>query len=164
MVLAGVVGRPHGLDGSFYVNAPRPELLGEGSTLEVGGVATTVVRRAGTDAHPIVRVAHCGDRNAAEVLRGLELTHHLAQPAALAAEEYRADELEGARVVDGDREIGVVRQLIGLPSCECLSVARAGGGSDLLVPLVRDAIRSIDVAAGVIEVDSGFLGEAGPHS
>ena len=34
-----------------------------------------------------------------------------------------------------------MRRLLALPSCECLEVARAGGGADLLVPLVRDAIR-----------------------
>jgi ribosomal 30S subunit maturation factor RimM len=39
-------------------------------------------------------------------------------------------------------------------------VARAQGGGDLLVPLVRDAIRSVDPAAGRIDVDLRFLGEA----
>ena len=32
--------------------------------------------------------------------------------------------------------------------------------AELLVPLVRDAIRSIDVAARRIDVDLGFLGES----
>jgi ribosomal 30S subunit maturation factor RimM len=38
-------------------------------------------------------------------------------------------------------------------------VTRGDGGADLLVPLVRDAIRSIDVQLGVIEVNRSFLGE-----
>jgi 16S rRNA processing protein RimM len=33
------------------------------------------------------------------------------------------------------------------------------GAPDLLVPLVRDAVRSVDVAARRIDVDSAFLGE-----
>jgi len=45
-----------------------------------------------------------------------------------------------------------------LPSCEVLEVDRPDG-SELLVPLVRDAIRSIDVAARRIDVDLRFLGE-----
>ena len=53
-----------------------------------------------------------------------------------------------------------VRRLLALPSCECLEVERAGGGGDLLVPLVRDAIRGVDVSAGRIDVDLRFLGEA----
>jgi 16S rRNA processing protein RimM len=157
---AGTVGRPHGLDGSFYVTRPKVDLLGIGAVVTVAGRPTTVVRRAGTDARPIVRVDCCGDRNGAEALRGEQLVVADALAPALEPDEYAAEQLEGARVVDGEEELGVVRQLIALPSCECLSVARSGGGPDLLVPLVRDAVRSIDVERGVIEVDLVFLGEA----
>jgi 16S rRNA processing protein RimM len=60
--------------------------------------------------------------------------------------------------VDGERELGRVRRLVPLPSCEALEVERVGA-PDLLVPLVRDAVRTVDVAAGRIDVDSGFLGD-----
>ena len=43
-----------------------------------------------------------------------------------------------------------------LPSVEVLEVVREDG-SELLVPMVGDAIRSIDVAARRIDVDLGFL-------
>jgi 16S rRNA processing protein RimM len=39
-------------------------------------------------------------------------------------------------------------------------VARTQGGADLLVPLVRDAIRTVDVSARRIDIDLRFLGEA----
>lgn len=159
MLIAGTVGRPHGLDGSVYVNAPRVDLLELGSELTIDGIATTIVRRAGTDAHPIVRLASCADRNAAASLRGKQLVCETQNAPALGPDEYRAEELEGAHVVDGEHDLGVVRRLIALPSCECLSVARSDGGPDLLVPLVRDAIRSVDVERGLIEVDRQFLGE-----
>jgi 16S rRNA processing protein RimM len=155
---AGVVGRAHGLDGSFYVTRPRVALLDIGTVLTLAGRSTTVVRRAGTDARPIVRVASCSDRTAAESLRGEQLLAPEAVAPPLGPDEYLAEELEGARVVDGPDELGVVRALIALPSCECLSVALAAGGPDLLVPLVRDAIRRVDVKARVIDVDRGFLG------
>jgi 16S rRNA processing protein RimM len=45
-----------------------------------------------------------------------------------------------------------------LPSVEVLEVDRADG-SELLVPLVRDCIRSIDIEARRIEIDLDFLGE-----
>jgi 16S rRNA processing protein RimM len=51
-----------------------------------------------------------------------------------------------------------VRALVALPSCEALAVERAGGG-ELLVPLVRDAVRDVDVAGRRIDVDLAFLGE-----
>ena len=36
---------------------------------------------------------------------------------------------------------------------------RADGGEDLLVPLVRDAVRRVDVGARRVDVDLAFLGE-----
>jgi 16S rRNA processing protein RimM len=157
VVVAGVVGRAHGLDGSFYVVRPQVPLLCLGAVLSVAGTTTTIVRRAGTDARPILRLASCEDRGVAESLRGESLVSDADAPS-LGPDEYRAEDLEGARVVDGADVLGVVRALIALPSCECLSVERADGGSELLVPLVRDAIRRVDLERGVIEVDRSFLG------
>jgi 16S rRNA processing protein RimM len=48
--------------------------------------------------------------------------------------------------------------MLPLPSCEALEVARADG-PDLLIPMVRDAVRSIDVPGRRIDVDLSFLGE-----
>ena len=59
-------------------------------------------------------------------------------------------------MVDGSVSVGFVRRMSALPSCEVLEVDRADG-SELLVPMVRDAIRSIDVAARRIDVDMVFL-------
>ena len=56
-------------------------------------------------------------------------------------------------VVDGAQEVGVVVRMIALPSCEALEVG------DRLIPMVRDAIRSIDLQARRIDVDMGFVGE-----
>ena len=61
----------------------------------------------------------------------------------------------GATVVDGDRALGTVSSLLALPSCEVLEL-----DTGLLVPMVRDAIRSVDVDARRIDVDGGFLGAA----
>jgi 16S rRNA processing protein RimM len=60
--------------------------------------------------------------------------------------------------VDGSTEIGFVRRMSALPSVEVLEVDRADG-SELLVPLVRDCIRSIDLEGRRIDIDLGFLGE-----
>jgi ribosomal 30S subunit maturation factor RimM len=47
-----------------------------------------------------------------------------------------------------------------LPSCEALEVERADGEGSLLVPIVKDAVRAIDVPGRRIEVDLDFLTEA----
>jgi 16S rRNA processing protein RimM len=189
---AGRVGRAHGLDGSFYVTGARPRLLALGTEVSIAGATVAIVRRAGTDQHPIVRVYGIEDRTGAEELRGQTLTVAAADAPRLAEGEWWAHELEGCLVIDGERYVGTVARMIELPSCEALEVAldpsddsfdtasssgacagalpaderrrprrsRSGTGEEsLLVPMVKDAIRRVDVASGVIDVNMDFVGE-----
>jgi 16S rRNA processing protein RimM len=156
---AGRVGRPHGLDGSFYVTAARPRLLSVGTKITLGGADYEIVRCAGVRERPIVRLAGIADRGAAEALRDTALQVPLAQAPALEDGEWWGHELEGCAVCDGAREVGTVSALLELPSCEVLAVARREGG-ELLVPMVKDAVRSVDVAGRRVEIDLDFLGEA----
>ncbi len=157
---AGAVGSPHGLDGSFHVTRPRSELLSLGVTVFLDGAERLIVRRAGTDARPIIRLEGCQDRDAAALLRGTRLLVPRERAPALEPDEWWAEDLEGCAVRDGERDVGTVQRLLALPSCEVLEVARGEDRQPLLVPLVRDAVRSVDVAARVIDVDLKFLGEA----
>jgi 16S rRNA processing protein RimM len=161
-LVAGRVGRPHGLDGSFHVTQARPALLGLGASVRVGDREAEIVRRSGTEERPILRLAGYDGRDAAEGLRGVELMvpRHTAPP--LEDEEWWADDLVGCRVVDGERPLGFVVRLIALPSCEALEVADVD--EEFLVPLVGDAVRSVDIEAKVIDVDVAFLGDTAPAS
>lgn len=150
---AGRVGRAHGLDGSFLVTRPRPALLRLGVRLRVGADEREIVRRSGTDERVILRVEGAADREAVERLRGAELLVAREAAPPLDADEFWAEDLEGLRVVDGERALGSVRRLLELPSCEVLEL-----DTEVLVPLVRDAVRRVDVAGGVVDVDAGFLG------
>jgi 16S rRNA processing protein RimM len=156
--VAGVVGRPHGLDGSFHVREGRASLLIVGARVVVAGREALIERRAGTDQRPIIRLEGWSGREAAEHLRGERMVVAGAQAPPLDEEEWYAEELEGCRVLDGEREVGEVRRLLALPSCEVLEVARPDGG-ELLVPLIRDAVREVDVRGRRIDVDLAFLGE-----
>ncbi len=155
---AGRVGRPHGLDGSFYVTRPKARLLTEGASVGVAGRSLKIERRAGTEQRPILRLEGVRGREGAEALRGEELTVAARDAPALEEGEWWAHELEGCEVSDGDRPIGVVSRMLELPSCEALEVAPAQGGAPLLIPMVREAIRSIDAPARRIDVDLAFLG------
>ena len=156
---AGRVGRPHGLDGSFYVTRPDARLLAIGDEILVDGRPERIVRRAGTQERPILRLAGYAGREAVEALRGAQLALPVDRAPALEAGEYWAHELEGCAVYDGERRVGEVRRMLPLPSCEALEVARDDGGDALLVPMVHDAIRTIDVRSRRIDVDLAFLGE-----
>ena len=155
---AGRVGRAHGLDGSFYVTGARPRLLAIGIPVSIDGHKRAIVRLAGIAKRPIVRLEGVEDRSAAEALRGLPLTVDELNVPVLSKDEWWAHELEGCAVRDGEREVGIVGNMLELPSCEALEV-KGADGRELIVPLVRDAVRSVDVAARLIEVDMGFIGE-----
>lgn len=156
---AGRVGRAHGLDGSFYVTGARPGLLALGTPVTIAGQRHEIVRRAGVDARPIVRLDGVEGRAAAEALRGMTLTVERADAPTLGEGEWWAHELEGCQVLDGERTVGVVEGLLELPSCEALQVRREDGG-ELIVPMVGDAIRRMDVPRRRIEIDLVFLGES----
>ena len=128
-----------------------PELLDGRETLLVDGRSVEVVRRAGTSEKPILRLAGCRSREDAEALRGKALGLPLDQAPPLAEGEFWARDLVGCRVVDGEREVGVVERMVALPSCEVLEVG------DRLIPLVRDAIRGVHLEARRIDVDLGFV-------
>ena len=138
---AGRVGRAHGLDGSFYVDAP----LEEGETVTIGEREFTVAERKGTDAKPIVRLAGVEDRSAAEALRGQEVKPPPGEPPG--DDEWLVEELVGCRIEGVGEVTGV---LVGI-SCDVLEVG------DQLIPLVTDAVTRVDVENKVIEVDRGFL-------
>jgi 16S rRNA processing protein RimM len=155
----GVVGRPHGLDGSFYISDPAPGLLAVGRTVRVRGREMTITRRAGTDRRVILRLEGCEDRDAARELGGEEVLVARSVAPALGPDEWWAEDLEGCSVHDARRTVGVVRRLLALPSCEVLEVERSGGGEALLVPLIKDAVRHVDLDRREIEIDLHFLGE-----
>jgi 16S rRNA processing protein RimM len=139
LVTAGRVGKPHGLDGSFYVDTPQHELP-EGLTLTIGDRTHEIARRAGTDERPLIRLAGVDD---AGPLRG-EL---LLVEDELAEGEWLASDLIGLEVPG----LGAVSEVIDAPSC---SLLRLTDGT--LIPFISDAVRSVDLEAREIRVDPGF--------
>lgn len=105
-------------------------------------------------------------------VEGLRGTPLVVERAAIGLEEgeWWADDLVGLAVRDGKRDIGVVERVRALPSCEVLVVGVTSSGDPslrgskdetLLIPLIDDAVRTVDVAGGVIDVNLAFLGDAG---
>jgi 16S rRNA processing protein RimM len=137
------VGRPHGLDGSFYVDAP----VEAGYTVTIEGRDFTVAERKGTDAKPIIRLEGIETREAAEALRGKPLTTGNRQ-LATDADEWLIDDLIGCEIEGLGQVTGVLEGL----SCDVLEVG------DELIPLITDAVTRVDVENKVIEVDREFLG------
>ncbi len=138
---AGRVGKPHGLDGSFYVEAPRHELR-EGTSVVLAGRSHQLTRRAGTDDRPLIRLTGIDDPRP---LRG----ETLLVEDELAEGEWLAADLVGCSVPG----LGTVAQVIDAPSCSVLELE-----DGTLIPFIGDAIDRIDIDAREIHVNREFLG------
>jgi 16S rRNA processing protein RimM len=141
LVTAGRVGRPHGRDGSFYVE-DASEPLELGGMVSLAGAEREIERCAGTAARPLLRLAGVEDPRP---LRGEPLLVEVE----LAEGEWLAADLEGCRVEGAGR----VERVLAGPSCDVLELE-----DGTLLPFVSDAIRSVDVAGRRIDADLTFLG------
>ena len=137
------VGKPHGLDGSFHVDAP----LEEGAAVKIGDREYTVAARKGTDARPIIRLEGVEGRDGAEALRGQILSPSNEQRATN-DDEWLIDDLIGCEIEGIGKVTGVLEGL----SCDVLEVG------DHLIPLVTDAVTKVDVEHKRIEINREFLG------
>jgi 16S rRNA processing protein RimM len=141
LVTAGRVGKPHGLDGSFYVEGPRHPLP-EGAEVMLGATRRVVERRAGTDERPLIRLSGLDDPRA-------DRGEILLIEDELADDEWLASDLARCTVAG----LGPVARVVDGPSCSLLEL-----DDGTLVPLVSDAIESIDLDAREIRVNREFLG------
>ncbi|HEX6582318.1 MAG TPA: hypothetical protein VF056_01865 [Thermoleophilaceae bacterium] len=138
---AGRVGKPHGLDGSFYVEGPR-HALPEGCSVVLDSQTYTVDRRAGTDDRPILHLTGLSDPRS-----------HRGEPLLVEDElvegEWLASDLVGLSVPG----MGTVARVVDSPSCSVLEL-----DDGTLIPLIADAVREVDLDAGEIHVKREFLG------
>jgi 16S rRNA processing protein RimM len=160
LLAVGRVGKAHGLGGSFYVTQPRERVLNDTTHVVLEGREVEIVHRGGTSARPFLHLASIETREQAEALRGTDLFVPRAETPELGEDEWLAEDLVGCRVVDGSVVVGVVAKLLAYPSCELLEVQRPSAGTKaLLVPLIGDAVRTVDVGAKTIDINLTFLGE-----
>jgi 16S rRNA processing protein RimM len=139
LVTAGRVGKPHGRDGSFYVEGAA-HALSPGTTLLLGERPHRIERRAGTDSRPLIRLSGIDDPAAFR-------DDLLLIEARLEEGEWLASDLLGCSV----RGRGRVDRVLDGPSCSVLELS-----DGTLVPFVSDAIRSVE--PGEIVLNEEFLG------
>ena len=143
----GRVGRAHGLDGSFVVeDASEDERWWRpGAQLLAGGSAARVVSARRSSGRPVVKL----DR---EVDRGTVLEVERAQLPPTGDDEYYAFELVGLEVVEETgRALGTVQSVTTGVANDVLEL-----DSGVLLPMVEDCVRLVDVEGGRITVAEGF--------
>jgi 16S rRNA processing protein RimM len=146
-VRIGTVGRPHGIDGAFFVEQPSDDerWWKTGARFFAAGTPVEVVAHRRSSGRPVFKVEPHAERGAA-----LEVERDQLPPTG--EDEWYAFELVGLEVVEeGGRVLGTVRSVTPGVANDVLEV-----GGDLLLPMVEDCVRSIDVGGGRIEVARGF--------
>ena len=145
----GRVGRPHGLDGAFVVERPSEDegRFAVGARLLVDGVAAEVV------ASRVVGGGRRAIRLDRPVERGATLSVRRADLPALEDGHYYVFQLVGLEAVeDGGRPLGRVRDVLPGPANDNLEL-----DDGTLVPMIEDAIHSIDRVEGVVLLNPGFM-------
>lgn len=162
-VVVGVVGKAHGLRGDVVVElrTDEPDVrFAVGAVLGIEDASATLTVATVRDVaggHLVVRFLEASDRTAAEALRGRVLTVSV-DPAERPddPEEYYDRQLRELRVLDPDgRELGVVTEVVHLPSQDLLEVRTAQG--DRLVPFVSELVPTVDLADGCCRLSEAGL-------
>jgi len=149
-VRVGRVGKPHGLDGGFFVEGASEraaDVFAKGATLYAGGEPATVVgSRRGSGGRPVVRL----DRH---VERGAELAvARTTLPRLDDEDEFYVFQLVGLTVEEeSGRQLGRVREVLEYPGNDVLEL-----DSGASLPLVEACVRKVDLAGGRIVVAVGF--------
>ena len=166
-VLIGKVGSPVGIKGEFRVNLYSQDSgnLKEGKVLlleRADKSASGAIEKVRYQKDkPVVRLKGVEDRNAAEDIRGMDVSIYAEDLEELPEGEHYVRDLIGCRVVDiakDGAEIGVLEYVIQNTAQSILDV-RTPDGKNVLIPAVDAFLRSIDEEAGVIEVEliPGFI-------
>ena len=146
-VRIGKVGRPHGIDGAFFVEQPSSDARWwkTGARFLAGGKHVEVVAHRTSSGRPVIKLEPADERGAL-----LEVEREELPPTEEG--EYYAFELIGLTVLEETgRELGTVKAVTPGVANDLLELE-----GDVLLPMVEECIRSIDLDAGRITVAQGF--------
>ncbi|HEX4527573.1 MAG TPA: ribosome maturation factor RimM [Gaiellaceae bacterium] len=146
-VQLGRVGRPHGIDGAFFVEQPSSDdrWWKTGARLLVGDQEVEVVAHRRSSGRPVIKL----DR---QVERGATLEVEREALPATEDDEYYAFQLVGLPVVEENgRGLGSVKVVVPGVANDVLEL-----DTGVLLPMVEECILRIDLEANRITVAAGF--------
>jgi 16S rRNA processing protein RimM len=146
-VRIGRVGRPHGIDGAFFVELPSNDARWwrTGATFLAGGLPVEVVAHRTSSGRPVIKLDQ-------PVERGTWLEVEEAQLPPTEEDEYYAFQLLGLPVEEENgRALGTVKAVTPGVANDVLEL-----DSGVLLPMVEDCVREVDLTRGRILVAEGF--------
>lgn len=162
-VLVGRIGKPHGLEGEFYVfpETDHPERFAVSSRLTVRGRMTKVISSRATEDRLIISVSLANNRPAAERLRGALITIPEEERRRLDDGEWWPEQLVGLEVFDHRGTArGTVAGVIEGVAQHRLVVRTSAGLFE--IPFVEALVPVVDVDRGRVVLGDveGLLTEA----
>jgi 16S rRNA processing protein RimM len=145
----GKVGRPHGIDGAFFVEQPSDDdrWWKTGARFFAGGAEVEVVAHRRSSGRPVIKVEPSVDRGTI-----LEVARDQLPPTG--EDEYYAFELVGLEVVEeSGRALGTVKAVTPGVANDVLEL-----DGNVLLPMVEDCILRVDLDGRRIVVADGFAG------
>ena len=146
-VRIGQIGRPHGIDGAFFVEQPSEDgrWWQTGATFLADGAPVEVVAHRRSSGRPVIKLNRPAERGAALEVEQEELP-------ATEPDEYYAFQLIGLPVVEENgRELGSVKVVTPGVANDVLEL-----DTGVLLPMVEECILTIDLDASRITVAEGF--------
>jgi 16S rRNA processing protein RimM len=149
-VTIGKVGRPHGIDGSFFIEQPSTDerWWKPGARFFAGGRAAEVVAARRSSGRPVVKLD-------LDVVRGALIEVERDELPPTEEDEYYAFQLIGLDVVEETgRELGSVQSVTPGVANDILELS-----TGVLLPMIEDCIRAVDLSVARITVAAGFAGD-----
>jgi 16S rRNA processing protein RimM len=148
-VRVGQIVGPFGTKGGLKILllTDFPERFQVGSLLYLRGTPRQVLELHWHRGQARVSLEGCASVEEAEALKWEYLTVPATDRPNLDDGEYLASELVGLKVVEGGRSLGTVGSVVHAPAHDLLEV----GG--VLIPLVSEFVKSVDLDSGKIEVE-----------
>jgi 16S rRNA processing protein RimM len=146
-VAIGRVGRPHGIDGAFFVEQPSADARWwkTGATFLAGGTPVEVVAHRTSSGRPVIKVEPA-------VARGTALEVERDELPPTGDDEYYAFDLVGLAVVEeSGRALGTVQAVTPGVANDVLEL-----DSGVLLPMVEDCVQQVDLEQQRIVVATGF--------
>jgi 16S rRNA processing protein RimM len=147
LVVVGRVGKPHGVGGAFVVEGASddPDRFAVGAELLVAGEQARVEESKRSGRRLVIRLDRRPERGSP-----LQVPRSSLPPTG--EDEYYVADLIGLEVVEEQgRSLGNVRDVSNYAANDVLEL-----DSGLLLPLVEDCVRQVDLDAGRIVVSRGF--------
>lgn len=158
-IAVGRITRAHGVRGEVAVEAHTevPERFAPGSTLlREDGSTLTIRSTRPHQGRVLVTFEGVADRTGAEALRDTWLFVPPESLPELPEGSYWPHDLEGCAVVtEAGRELGTLAEVLSAPANDVWAVD--GEAGRVLVPAVRDAVVSVDLAARRVVVREGSI-------